>query len=315
MRSLLHHVWKTAEEALQRIQALEGGQPIPPPPAATQIVYVNHGGSDATGNGTIDAPYRTPSHALSTITDASSGKPYTIQMGPGFYTDAIALKSGVSFSAQDPNSSVTFTGVLSFDPGFANNSSFGLNGITTVSQTLNWGTIANGIADLTGVVVDGNLTILGGAGGGSSLFAVSCSTTAALSLTDVGSAETQDFVVGGNISCTAATVACEWFSNGDSFQGSVTNTATAGFISLMSLVSTQVRGALTLDGANAQYAATAGGVPHAVTLLAGAPTPTLFSGANGLQYTATTVANWSGTNPTSIQNALDRIAAKITPIP
>jgi hypothetical protein len=32
-------------------------------------------------------------------------------------------------------------------------------------------------------------------------------------------------------------------------------------------------------------------------------------------YTAAVVANWSGTNPTSVKNALDRIAAKITPIP
>lgn len=32
-------------------------------------------------------------------------------------------------------------------------------------------------------------------------------------------------------------------------------------------------------------------------------------------YTAALVANWSGTNPTSVANALDRIAAKITPIP
>lgn len=32
-------------------------------------------------------------------------------------------------------------------------------------------------------------------------------------------------------------------------------------------------------------------------------------------YSATVVANWSGTQPTSVANALDRIAAKITPIP
>jgi len=37
--------------------------------------------------------------------------------------------------------------------------------------------------------------------------------------------------------------------------------------------------------------------------------------ANQVLYTAATVADWSGTNPTSVANALDRIAAKITPIP
>jgi hypothetical protein len=37
--------------------------------------------------------------------------------------------------------------------------------------------------------------------------------------------------------------------------------------------------------------------------------------ASTFSYTASNLANWSGVNPTSIQNALDRIAAKITPIP
>lgn len=42
---------------------------------------------------------------------------------------------------------------------------------------------------------------------------------------------------------------------------------------------------------------------------------TQASVASNEAYTATTVANWSGTNPSSVANALDRIAAKITPIP
>jgi hypothetical protein len=42
---------------------------------------------------------------------------------------------------------------------------------------------------------------------------------------------------------------------------------------------------------------------------------TQASSASNEGYAATTVANWSGTNPSSVANALDRIAAKITPIP
>lgn len=37
--------------------------------------------------------------------------------------------------------------------------------------------------------------------------------------------------------------------------------------------------------------------------------------AGEMAYTAAVVGNWSGTNPSSVANALDRIAAKITPIP
>lgn len=40
-----------------------------------------------------------------------------------------------------------------------------------------------------------------------------------------------------------------------------------------------------------------------------------ISQASNTTYTAATVANWSGTNPTSVANALDRIAAHSGPIP
>lgn len=42
---------------------------------------------------------------------------------------------------------------------------------------------------------------------------------------------------------------------------------------------------------------------------------TQSSQASAEGYTATTVANWSGTNPTSVANALDRLAAHVGPVP
>jgi hypothetical protein len=42
-------------------------------------------------------------------------------------------------------------------------------------------------------------------------------------------------------------------------------------------------------------------------------TDSLFSGT--LSYKATTLANWSGTAPLTVQNALDRLAASAGPIP
>jgi len=47
----------------------------------------------------------------------------------------------------------------------------------------------------------------------------------------------------------------------------------------------------------------------------GGGTVTKLDDAARMNYTPTTVANWSGVAPTSVANALDRIAAKITPIP
>lgn len=46
-----------------------------------------------------------------------------------------------------------------------------------------------------------------------------------------------------------------------------------------------------------------------------APTITIFGEAAQCEYVPNNVAHWSGVAPTSVANALDRIAAKITPIP
>jgi len=54
----------------------------------TQGVFVDYvNGSDVTGTGTLSNPYKTYTHALSTITDASSSKYYAIYLMPGTYIE------------------------------------------------------------------------------------------------------------------------------------------------------------------------------------------------------------------------------------
>jgi hypothetical protein len=55
--------------------------------------------------------------------------------------------------------------------------------------------------------------------------------------------------------------------------------------------------------------------PAAWSINAGTYLPLPYDNSVNMSYVAATVANWSGTNPTSVANALDRIAAKIEPIP
>ena len=76
-----------------------------------------------------------------------------------------------------------------------------------------------------------------------------------------------------------------------------------------------VAGAVSLDGAQTSYEATADGIPATVNLTSGAPAPVLDTQARAIGYVPSNLANWSGVAPTSVANALDRIAAKITPIP
>ncbi len=64
-------------------------------PAAAQVVYVDKGGDDTAGNGTIIYPYLTISHAMATITDSSPSKRYVLKVGPGDYSDSFSLKANV----------------------------------------------------------------------------------------------------------------------------------------------------------------------------------------------------------------------------
>lgn len=64
-------------------------------PSSTQMVYVSPGGSDTSGNGSSTNPYLTISQALSSITDATPTKRYSIMLGSGTWTDNFAMKANV----------------------------------------------------------------------------------------------------------------------------------------------------------------------------------------------------------------------------
>jgi hypothetical protein len=67
-----------------------------------QVVYVSVGGSDTSGDGSFDKPYRTIVKAMSTITDADPvTKPYVIEVGPGSgFGVSISVKNGVTIHGQ-----------------------------------------------------------------------------------------------------------------------------------------------------------------------------------------------------------------------
>src|SRR5580692_11662052 len=58
---------------------------------STNNVYVSKLGSDSTGNGSLDFPFSTPSHAMSSITTASSTNILNIILLDGPYTDTGTL--------------------------------------------------------------------------------------------------------------------------------------------------------------------------------------------------------------------------------
>lgn len=319
MRTLLHRVWKTAEEALQRVMALEaGGQVIPPPlPVATQTVFVNKGGNDGTGTGTIESPYLTLTKAMASITDSSIAKQYSIQTGPGSYVLPPMMKGGVSITAIDP-AETFLTGALVLDPGFtAQGNIFALANVTVNDpQALHFGAFG-GLPgfELYNVAFGGNFAVDGSVGG----WAAYIVQTQMINFdpTDAQDIESFGLVVDGSVVATATNNAGVWNSHGDTFANNAVVVATAGFNFTIKAITTQTNGGLTINGVNAFFRATAGGIPPAVGFLGGATAAqiTLLSAANGLGYIPVSLPNWSGIGPSSTANALDRLAAHVGPVP
>lgn len=57
-----------------------------------QNLYIDPNGSDSTGSGSQQNPYKTITHALSTVTDASVSKPYVLYLGTGTYAENVTAK-------------------------------------------------------------------------------------------------------------------------------------------------------------------------------------------------------------------------------
>ena len=80
---------------IQPKQIAGGGGPLP---QASRELYVNKGGSDITGTGSVTQPFLTIAHAIAVVNgfaDASTTKRYLILLGPGDWSDPIVLPAWV----------------------------------------------------------------------------------------------------------------------------------------------------------------------------------------------------------------------------
>jgi len=94
--------------------------PSPPSPSAAFLVYVNKGGNDITGNGSILAPYQTIAYAMSTITFAGIGFPVVIDVGPGVYLEPIlSLKPNVFINGYGKQDTIIdISGAMTLEMGW-----------------------------------------------------------------------------------------------------------------------------------------------------------------------------------------------------
>ncbi len=117
--------------------------PLAIPP--TNFRYVNAGGDDLTGNGSLEKPFRTVGACEDSILDAGQFNQYLILLGPGFYVESPPFEfqafinieaSGIAFIFRDDFSPAVFT--PSGDQAslvLKNVTLFGLNAISDPAAT------------------------------------------------------------------------------------------------------------------------------------------------------------------------------------
>jgi hypothetical protein len=287
-----------------------------PLPYYTQIVYVNAGGNDTTGNGTETSPYATITYAMSTITDALWEKRYVIMLGPGNWADSFAWKAWVTIIGGDATSTrltgtitindpswavpgthsderasaqdLAFTGTITLDytaPAspygkfYFYNCTVNNTVVVTAQSPVNQMSAFGGFWFGGVTVVGGNVSIVGAVNEGGAYAINSCSTTGQLAL-----------VGGVNYGNLAAAY-------------------TTGVGVTLSVYDCPQLGTVSVSGAQATLAATNSSMPtNANVSVSGGATLTLLTDCYSTSYTPGNSANWA-TQPTKLQSALDRMAS------
>lgn len=288
----------------------------------TQLIYVRKGGNDISGNGTITAPYATITYAMSTITDALWEKRYVIDLGPGNWSDNFSWKAWVfirgstvlatrltgSININDlswafPGShsdersgaqNLNFSGTMTLDFSFSN-SQYGK--FYYWNCNMNNNLVITGVNPINQCIVEGGFWFGG--------------------ITASGVAITWNGVSGqgGTVALTSSSIACSFTAFGGGTVGNLSITTVSGLPPTSTLIDCPILGSLTLSGAGSQLSATVSSLPlkNQITNVGG--TIILLSDAYSLAYVPTNLVDWNGVGPSTVQAALDRIAAKIGPIP
>jgi|HubBroStandDraft_4_1064222.scaffolds.fasta_scaffold154642_2 hypothetical protein len=290
-----------------------------PRPVASQLVYVSAGGgNDTTATGTIALPYATLAAAIASISDASEDKLYSVLVGPGNYDEDLVLKpfvfvDGMNESLNQPQfNSVVLDASFTHADDFGATSGCGIVGPVAITMT------ATGqIIDAFNVDFGDTVSITGFDAACScffSLVAFQADTTIS-----IGLLSTQSNIFYGPTTTfeQGASSGVNWLSLADSIRGALNITGTTQAAVVLAIGS-GVSGTLTLDGADVSYSATSPGIPTTLVLTGGAPAPLPLTGSEGVAYVPAVSGNWVGPAPTTVQQALDRIAANTTnahPIP
>lgn len=324
-------------------QGPQGPGCIEPLPVATQIVYVNKAGNDATADGSECEPFLTVTAAMASITDATPAKRYAISIGPGSYaeplihlkanvqligTSALLTRLSIPFDINDPSW---------FETTFQNDNRSGFVDLILLSAPLDFNFVT--ASSFSGKLFFANVDI-----SPSPTFTALTTSVNQVNIRDsrLSSGYTQNginmlmfasFVSGGNITINSqATTDAQVNLVGGGINGNVIINVQSGHVPIdpLNLTSFAITenifnpfpnsGRLIVNGVNnvdTRVRATVDSIPirSRVTLVGTGTTLIRVDDAFGLAYTPGNPADWAAPPPTTVQEALDRIAADIGPIP
>ena len=286
-----------------------------------QAVYVAVNGNDGTGTGSIGNPYLTIGHALSTITDSSSTKPYVVFIMPGTYNETgleIPVWVFLQGSTQQPTKIIDSSGAIKI-----NSASYGSG-----SQRLGFAYL--NLINSTGLTID--FQAIGGSGS-NDIYLNNNQIVGPIILRGRGS----DYVTAYNNQIfgtyTSSGMQEIWFSGyfdntctfntagvtsqtigpeftAIDFFSSVTFTSSGSGNSMEpTMISSQVSGTLTVDQATTTLYADEVSLNAATFSQTNGGLIVYLSVAQYEGYTPATPGNWSPA-PTQVAAALDQLAAR-----
>jgi hypothetical protein len=312
---------------------------IEPLPIATQIVYVNKAGNDATADGSECHPFLTVTAAMASIMDATPAKRYAISIGPGQYTEPlIHLKANVQligtstlltrlaipFDINDPTW---------FELTFVNDNRSGFVDLTLLTAPLNFNFVTASSFSGKLFFVSVNFTP-------TPIFTALTTSVNQVNIRDsmLSAGYTQNginmvmfasFVSSGNITINSqATTDAQVNLVGGGINGNIIINVQSGHIPIdpLNLTSFAITenlaspspfsGHLIVNGVNnviTTVRATVDSIPirSRVTLVGTRTTIVRVDDAFGLAYTPADPTDWVDPDPTTVQEALDRLAATV----
>jgi hypothetical protein len=308
----------TVQQAIDLLAV--GTEPLP---NASQLIWVDQGGNDSTGDGTLGNPYFTIAHAVTTFSDSSITKSYLILVGPGTYSAAFNLPPWVTIHGLPTGQQYVFiSGAVTIPSTWTGGSDFrsGFDNIKfSVAQTWDFSAVTStaGKLYIYDCQFSSSLTITG-YNQINQLVTQSCWFFSGFTQNGVNHYMIDAHVVGGNININSQSTTFAGFLNayGGASAGSLTATFTTGQSTIaLSLYSFVITGGLSLSGSGVSTSTTSDSIVGVVSLSNSAPAPVLLTPATAMSYVAATLANWGGTTPTSVSNALDLIGNKIGGMP